>query len=119
MLQNFAQLDLPVTGGENNDKITLPTFALVVEMLRTLMSVFLFNFFSGKHNKLFRVGPNYRLIGYSELLPDLRGRRMHERSFETFPAYIGVALVYLCITMVMSRGVTFMERRLAASDRGK
>ena len=56
-------------------------------------------------------------VGVVEILR--RGVLWNASSFETFPAYIGVALVYLCITMVMSRGVTFMERRLAASDRGK
>lgn len=56
-------------------------------------------------------------VGVVEILR--RGTLWNAASFETFPAYIGVALVYLCLTMGLSRAVAYMERRLSISDRGK
>ena len=39
------------------------------------------------------------------------------RDFKAFPAYLGVAVVYLCLTIPLSRLVAYAERRMAASDR--
>jgi len=40
-------------------------------------------------------------------------------TFEAWPAYLGTAFVYLSITIPSSRLVSYMERRLAQSDRSK
>ncbi len=40
-------------------------------------------------------------------------------SFEAWPAYLGTAIVYLSITIPMSRLVAYLERRMAQSDRSK
>jgi len=40
-------------------------------------------------------------------------------SYEYWPAYLGTAVVYLSITIPLSRLVAFMERRMAQSDRSK
>lgn len=40
-------------------------------------------------------------------------------TFEYWPAYMGTALVYLSITLPLSRLVAYLERRMAQSDRGK
>ena len=40
-------------------------------------------------------------------------------TFQYWPAYIGTALVYLSITIPLSRLVAYMERRMAQSDRSK
>lgn len=39
------------------------------------------------------------------------------QSFVYFPAYIGVAIVYLIMTLTFSRVVAYVERRMAQSDR--
>lgn len=35
------------------------------------------------------------------------------RDFKSFPAYIGVAIVYMCLTIPLSRLVTYMEKRMS------
>ena len=35
------------------------------------------------------------------------------RDFKSFPAYIGVAVVYMCLTIPLSRLVTYMEKRMS------
>lgn len=40
------------------------------------------------------------------------------QSFMSFQAYIGVAIVYLVMTLILSRVVSFIERRMSQSDRG-
>lgn len=40
-------------------------------------------------------------------------------TFESWPAYLGTAFVYLSITIPLSRLVAYMERRMAQSDRSK
>lgn len=40
-------------------------------------------------------------------------------TFQYWPAYIGTAIVYLSITIPLSRLVAYMERRMAQSDRSK
>lgn len=40
-------------------------------------------------------------------------------TFEAWPAYLGTAIVYLSITIPLSRLVAYLERRMAQSDRGK
>ena len=47
-----------------------------------------------------------------------RGTLWASQSFQSFPAYIGVAVVYLIMTLTLSRLVSYMERRMAQSDRG-
>ncbi|MCI2062292.1 MAG: amino acid ABC transporter permease [Eubacteriaceae bacterium] len=39
------------------------------------------------------------------------------QTFEAWPAYLGVAIVYLSLTIPLSRLVLYMERRMAVSDR--
>lgn len=39
------------------------------------------------------------------------------QTFEAWPAYLGVAFVYLSLTIPLSRLVLYMERRMAVSDR--
>ena len=46
-----------------------------------------------------------------------RGTLWASQSFQSFPAYIGVAVVYLIMTLTLSRLVSYMERRMAQSDR--
>ncbi len=46
-----------------------------------------------------------------------RGTLWASQSFQSFPAYIGVAIVYLIMTLTLSRLVAYIERRLAQSDR--
>ena len=46
-----------------------------------------------------------------------RGTLWASSSFLSFPAYIGVAVVYLILTLTLSRLVSYIERRLAQSDR--
>ncbi|MBN7771918.1 amino acid ABC transporter permease [Clostridium aminobutyricum] len=40
-------------------------------------------------------------------------------TFLAWPAYLGTAFVYLTLTIPLSRGVSFLERRMAQSDRSK
>jgi len=40
-------------------------------------------------------------------------------TFEAWPAYLGTAIVYLSITIPLSRLVAYLERRMAQSDRSK
>lgn len=47
-----------------------------------------------------------------------RGTLWASQSFMSFQAYIGVAIVYLVMTWTLSRGVAYLERRMAQSDRG-
>lgn len=47
-----------------------------------------------------------------------RGTLWASQSFLSFQAYIGVAIVYLIMTWTLSRGVAYLERRMAQSDRG-
>ena len=37
------------------------------------------------------------------------------REFQTFPAYIGVAIIYLCMTIPLSRLVAYLEKRMGTS----
>lgn len=46
-----------------------------------------------------------------------RGTLWASSTFMSFQAYIGVAIVYLIMTLTLSRLVTYIERRLAQSDR--
>lgn len=39
------------------------------------------------------------------------------QAYAVYPAYIGVALTYLCLTIPLSRIMAYMERRMAVSDR--
>lgn len=38
------------------------------------------------------------------------------RDFQTFPAYIGVAVVYLCLTIPLSRVVAYLEKKMSSSS---
>ena len=40
------------------------------------------------------------------------------QSFLSFQAYIGVAVVYLFMTLTLSRVVAYIERRMGQGDRG-
>ncbi|MBP1908983.1 amino acid ABC transporter permease [Methanolobus bombayensis] len=55
------------------------------------------------------------VIGVHELLKT--GQLYISRTFAAFPVYIAVALMYLLLTIVISRLVTYSERRLGVSDR--
>lgn len=54
-------------------------------------------------------------VGVVEILR--RGVLWNASAFQTFPAYIGVAIVYLILTIPLSRLVAYLERRMASSDR--
>jgi polar amino acid transport system permease protein len=41
------------------------------------------------------------------------------RDFKSFPAYIGVALVYMCLTIPLSRLVAYMEKRMSPDKKAK
>ena len=47
-----------------------------------------------------------------------RGTLWASSSFMSFQAYIGVAVIYLIMTLTLARLVSYVERRLAQSDRG-
>jgi His/Glu/Gln/Arg/opine family amino acid ABC transporter permease subunit len=55
------------------------------------------------------------VIGVVELTQS--GRLYVAATYAAFPTYIGVALVYLVMTLSISRLVTWTERRLGVSDR--
>lgn len=55
------------------------------------------------------------VIGVIELTQS--GRLYVAATYAAFPAYIGVALVYLVMTLSISRLVSWTERRLGVSDR--
>ncbi len=55
------------------------------------------------------------VIGVQELTR--RGQLYVATSFASFPTYIGVALMYLILTLSISRVVAHLERRYAVSDR--
>ena len=38
------------------------------------------------------------------------------RDFKSFPAYIGVAVIYMCMTIPLSRVVAYLEKRMASSN---
>ena len=46
-----------------------------------------------------------------------RGREFNSRTFAVFETYLMVALIYLFITLILSKGVSFMEARLNYYDR--
>lgn len=50
-------------------------------------------------------------IGYSELMT--RGKILMTKYFMFFETWVSVALVFLCMTLLVSRLVTFIERRMA------
>ncbi len=41
------------------------------------------------------------------------------RDFKSFPAYIGVAIVYMCLTIPLSRLVNYLERRMGSGGTPK
>ncbi len=41
------------------------------------------------------------------------------RDFKSFPAYIGVAVVYMCLTIPLSRLVAYMERRMSPDRKSR
>ena len=41
------------------------------------------------------------------------------RDFKAFPAYIGVAIVYMCMTIPLSRGVELLEKRMSGTSTPK
>lgn len=55
------------------------------------------------------------VIGVHELLKS--GQLYISRTFAAFPVYIAVALMYLIMTIAISRLVAYSERRLGVSDR--
>nr|WP_084052505.1 amino acid ABC transporter permease [Desulfonispora thiosulfatigenes] len=55
------------------------------------------------------------VIGVPELLQE--GKLYVAATYVTFPIYIEVALIYLLMTLSISRWVSWMERRLGVSDR--
>ncbi|NCD34364.1 MAG: amino acid ABC transporter permease [Spartobacteria bacterium] len=55
------------------------------------------------------------IIGVNELLR--QGQLYAARTFASFPTYIGIALVYLVMTMSISRLLALLERRMGICDR--
>ena len=57
------------------------------------------------------------VLGYVGVVEILRrGQLWNASSFETFPAYIGVALAYLILTIPMSKIINGYERRVARRE---
>lgn len=54
-------------------------------------------------------------IGLSEIMK--RGQIYTSVHFEPFPTYFAVALVYLCLTLTLTRAVNWYERRLQTEKR--
>jgi len=57
------------------------------------------------------------VIGYVGVVEILRrGQLWNSSSFETFPAYIGVALAYMVLTIPLSKLINGYERRMARKE---
>lgn len=54
------------------------------------------------------------VIGVSEITRV--GQIQASINYRTFSAYLGVAIVYFCLTFILSRLVNMLERRMAVSD---
>ena len=50
------------------------------------------------------------------IIPQGRGQLWNSSSFETFPAYIGVALAYLILTIPLSKAINGYERKVARRE---
>jgi glutamine transport system permease protein len=55
-------------------------------------------------------------IGYNELMT--RGKVLMTKYFQFFETWVAVALVFLCMTLLVSRLVRFVERRMAINGEG-
>lgn len=53
-------------------------------------------------------------IGYNELMT--RGKILMTRYFQFFETWVAVALIFLCMTLLVSRLVRYVERRMAIDD---
>ncbi len=53
-------------------------------------------------------------VGVTEILR--RGALWNAQSFETFPAYIGVALAYMLLTIPLSKLVGRIEKKLSSKE---
>ena len=57
------------------------------------------------------------VLGYVGVVEILRrGQLWNASSFETFPAYIGVALAYMLLTIPLSKAINGYERRMARKE---
>ena len=57
------------------------------------------------------------VLGYVGVIEILRrGQLWNASSFETFPAYIGVALAYLILTIPLSKAINGYERKMARRE---
>ena len=57
------------------------------------------------------------VLGYVGVVEILRrGQLWHSSSFETFPAYTGVALAYMVLTIPLSKLINGYERRMARKE---
>ena len=57
--------------------------------------------------------------GYLSGLHHRRGREFASQTFDYFETYTVIALVYLIITLLLSKGVSMMEGRLTYYDRDR
>ena len=57
------------------------------------------------------------IIAVADLLR--RGREFASQTFDYFETYTDIALVYLIITLLLSKGVSMMEGRLTYYDRDR
>ena len=64
-----------------------------------------------------RKGSNFSIIAVADLLR--RGREFASQTFDYFETYTVIALVYLIITLLLSKGVSMMEGRLTYYDRDR
>ena len=54
------------------------------------------------------------VLSYVGVVEVLRSAQLwNAATYNTFPAYIGAALVYLCLTVPLSRGVGLLERKMS------
>ena len=68
------------------------------------------------------LNPNGTVAGQCEAaVADLlrRGREFASQTFDYFETYTVIALVYLIITLLLSKGVSMMEGRLTYYDRDR
>lgn len=54
-------------------------------------------------------------VGVVEIMR--RGNLWNAATFETFPAYIGVALAYMILTIPLSKVVTYLEKKMSDEDK--
>ncbi len=100
--QTEAARSLGMTNGQNMRYIVLP------QALKIILPAMANEFVT-----LIKETSILSYVGIVEITRE--GVLWASRDFETFPAYIGVAVVYLCLTIPLSRVVAYLEKRMGSS----